>query len=125
MFRIIAPLLIPVAFAIVRPAQAASVQPPPAPDLASLCATWHVSTPVPANSVYGATATSNGNSAYVAGGYSLDQGAGDLNQFRRYDLASQSWTTLAPMSDAPSFASAVYSPINNIFLTYQQRQKAQ
>ena len=37
----------------------------------------------------------------------------DTNDFRRYDLGSNAWTTLAPLPDIIDNASAVYSPINN------------
>ena len=73
---------------------------------------WTVVAPIPLNTVYGVASTSNGTSAYVAGGYSFEL-ASDVNQFRRYDLASNTWTALAPMVDAVTDASAVYSPINN------------
>jgi N-acetylneuraminic acid mutarotase len=79
---------------------------------ASSCGLWQLRTPIPTNSVYGAAATSNGSSAFVAGGFSRELNS-DLNQFRRYDLTSNTWTTLAPMLDHNFLASAVYSPINN------------
>ena len=78
----------------------------------SSCGLWQLRTPIPPNPVYGAAATSNGSSAFVAGGYSRDLNA-DIDEFRRYDLASNTWTTLAPMPDHNFLASAVYSPINN------------
>jgi N-acetylneuraminic acid mutarotase len=66
----------------------------------------------PAPDVYGAGATSNGTSAWLAGGFNFTAGL-DQNVFRRYDLGSNSWATLVPMPDAVSNASVVYSPINN------------
>lgn len=78
-------------------------------DLPSPCGAWQVVAPIPTNSVLGAAAASTGTSAYLAGGYYIS----DLNQFRRYDPAGNTWTTLAPMPDATTGASAVYSPINN------------
>ena len=73
---------------------------------------WTAVAPFPVPDVYGAAATSNGTSAWLAGGYSFSASS-DVNNFRRYDLGSNTWTTLAPMPDIISNASAVYSPINN------------
>src|SRR5581483_2653516 len=62
---------------------------------------------------YGAAATSDGTYAYVAGGYSFGA-AGNVTTFRRFDPATNTWTTLAPVPDLnDSMASAVYSPVTN------------
>ena len=61
---------------------------------------------------YGAASASDGTYAYEAGGYSFSQ-SGSVNTFYRYDPASDTWTTLAPMGDAFSMGSAVYYPTTN------------
>ena len=74
---------------------------------------WQTVAPFPAPDVYGGAATSNGTLFYMAGGYSFSTG-GSVPDFRSYDPASNSWTTLAPVPDSSTvLASAVYSPINN------------
>jgi N-acetylneuraminic acid mutarotase len=91
----------------------AQAQPLISVDVPSTCAAWQYINPLPAHSVYGAAATSNGTYAYVAGGYSFDT-LTDLNVFRRFDPVANAWTVLAPMPDAQAtMGSAVYSPVNN------------
>ena len=78
------------------------------------CYSWTRVAPLPLSPTFGAAATSDGKSAYVAGGLFNHGYTGDLvNEFVRYNLASNTWTVLAPMPDAKYFASAVYSPIND------------
>ena len=67
--------------------------------------------PMPSDT-YGAASASDGTYAYEAGGYSFSQ-SGSVNTFYRYDPASDTWTTLAPMGDAFSMGSAVYYPTTN------------
>jgi N-acetylneuraminic acid mutarotase len=57
--------------------------------------------------VEAAAATSDGTYAYVIGGSFFGN---TLNAFRRYDPATNTWTSLAPMPVAASMASAVYYP---------------
>ena len=76
------------------------------------CGAWVVRSPFGPPTAYGGSATSNGTYAYVAGGYSFDVG-NDTNIFQRYDPVADAWTVLAPMPDAVTMASAVYSPVNN------------
>ena len=91
-----------------------NTNPDPTASPSATCApgVWTAVAPFPVPDVYGAAATSNGTSAWLAGGYSFSASS-DVNNFRRYDLGSNTWTTLAPMPDIISNASAVYSPINN------------
>lgn len=71
------------------------------------CPAWQSIADMPQD-VEAATATSDGTYAYVVGGYSFNDG--DVNSFRRYDPATNTWTSLAPMPVAASMASAVYYP---------------
>ena len=65
-------------------------------------------------STYNATATSDGRSAYLAGGFVAGGYTYSIaNGFARYDRASNTWTVLASIADANANAAAVYSPINN------------
>jgi len=76
------------------------------------CGAWQVRTPFGPPTSYGGAGTSDGTYAYVAGGYSFDAGT-DQNIFQRFDPVANAWTVLAPMPDAVTMASAVYSPVNN------------
>src|SRR5262249_36155253 len=63
---------------------------------------WQLVANMP-SALEGAAAASDGTYSYHA----------RLNAFYRYDPVVDSWTTLAPMPDAVSFASAVYYPPTN------------
>ena len=90
---------------------------PRSADTAATCYNWGYVAPMPITGAYGAAATSDGMAAYVAGGYYTTGTYGNehypLNQFNRYDLATNTWAHLDPMVDANYFAMSVYSPINN------------
>ena len=62
--------------------------------------------------LHGGSATSDGTYAYVAGGYSFSTGQ-NLDSLYRFDPASNTWTTLAPMPQAALMPSAVYYPPSN------------
>src|SRR5205823_4518365 len=78
----------------------------------AVCPTpWQLVASMPSD-LLGAADASDGNYSYHAGGYSSSQRI-RLNTFYRYDPVANSWTTLAPMPDAASSASAVYYPPTN------------
>ncbi len=64
--------------------------------------------------LYGAAGANDGSNAYFAGGYSFSI-ATTTNQFAEYNLASNTWSTLAPVTPNGNvdMATANYSPINN------------
>ena len=72
---------------------------------------WPARAPLPLD-LYGGSATSDGTYAYVAGGYSFSTGQ-NLDSLYRFDSASNTWTTLAPMPQAALMPSAVYFPPSN------------
>jgi N-acetylneuraminic acid mutarotase len=61
---------------------------------------------------YGPGAASDGQYAYVTGGYSFLT-LGDITQTVRYDPAANTWLDLAPLPDARTMASVVYAPLNH------------
>lgn len=63
--------------------------------------------PVVGNDVYGPAVTSAGGFIYAVSGYSASIG-GWVNQFRRYDPATNAWTGLAPVPAAREMGSLVY-----------------
>src|SRR5947207_11524547 len=67
--------------------------------------------------LYGAAGASDGTFFYAAGGYSFSQG-NTLDTLYRYDPATDSWTTLAPMPQAAIMASAVYYPTTNTIYVF-------
>ena len=69
---------------------------------------------MPVSATYGGAATSDGVSAYVAGGFAEGIfGSGNpVNLFARYNPPTNTWTVLAPLPEVNEYASAVYSPIN-------------
>ncbi|PZR94929.1 MAG: hypothetical protein DLM69_12040, partial [Candidatus Chloroheliales bacterium] len=75
--------------------------------------TWQTVAPGPLD-LYGAAGTADAVGAYFGGGYSFS-GGGETPQFARYNVGSNVWTTLAPMTPngAVEMASANYSPTNN------------
>ena len=62
--------------------------------------------------VYGPATTSNGTFAYAAGGYSFTA-PNYTNALYRFDPVANTWSTLAPMADAITMASAVFYPTTN------------
>ncbi len=89
--------------------------PSPTCAAAATPAPWIVASPAPTD-FFAAAATSDGTSAYVAGGYSFST-LGVLSQFIRYDPAADSWTALAAMPQAAAGAAAVYAPsVNKVFV---------
>ena len=72
---------------------------------------WEIRAPLPID-LYGGAAASDGTYAYVAGGYSLSMGE-PLDTLFRFDDATNTWTTLAPMPMPALMASAVYHPPTN------------
>ena len=79
--------------------------PPPPPGQ------WLIRAPMP-DDVYGPATTSNGTYAYAAGGYSFTAPS-YTNALYRFDPVANTWSTLAPMTDAITMASAVYYPTTN------------
>jgi hypothetical protein len=78
-------------------------------------APWAVRSPAPTD-FEGGAATADGTFAYTAGGYSFSANQ-TLNQFLRYNPATDAWATLSPMPQAAMMASAVYAPnVNKIFV---------
>ena len=72
---------------------------------------WAYGNPM-AQDLYGAGATDDGTNMYFAGGYSFSSGT-SLTLFQRYNPATNTWTTLAPMSIGIVMPSVVYNPGNN------------
>ena len=77
---------------------------------------WTNVAPLP-QSVFGGAAASDGTYVYVFGGYHFPAAPGStLNTVYRYNIATDTWTTLstsAPMPQAALMASAVYYPPTN------------
>ena len=77
---------------------------------------WTNVAPLP-QSVFGGAAATDGTFVYVFGGYHFPAVPGStLNTVYRYNLATDTWTTLsasAPMPNAALMASAVYYPPTN------------
>ena len=76
---------------------------------------WQLVSPMPVDS-YGAAGASDGTYFYAAGGYSWTQSPHNLNVVYRWSLdppPNGSWTTLAPMPQAATVATAVYYPPTN------------
>ena len=65
--------------------------------------------PIPAEAV---GVANNADSIYAIGGYSF-QTSSDINQTLRYDLNTNSWTTLTPVPHVVTLASVIYSSLNN------------
>ncbi len=92
-----------------------SASPTPTATTAPSCTpvSWQTVTSFPNPGVQGAQATASGTLVYLAGGYSFLTGL-DVNNFRSYDPATDTWTNLVPVPDSKvTVASAVYSPVNN------------
>ena len=80
---------------------------------------WQTVAPLPQDLFGGASAT-DGTYEYVIGGYSFTGGGGagaTLNTVYRYDPATDTWTTLAPLPQIDLLSAAVYyPPTNKIFV---------
>ena len=76
-------------------------------DTGSACSDYH----------YGGFMDSDGTFAYEGGGYSFSAG-GTINQFGKFNPATNTWTPLAPVPDlANAEASGVYAPnVNKLFV---------
>ena len=76
---------------------------------------WEIRAPLPID-LYGGAPASDGTYAYVAGGYTFNPGE-TLDTLFRFDDATNSWTSLAPMPQPAMMASAVfYPPTNKIYV---------
>ena len=77
---------------------------------------WTQAAPV-AIDHYGGFIDNDGTVAYEGGGYSFSAG-GTINQFGKFNPATNTWTALAPVPDlTDSLASAVYAPnVNKLFV---------
>ncbi len=77
---------------------------------------WTQAAPV-AIDHYGGFMDSDGTFAYEGGGYSFSAG-GTINQFGKFDPATNTWTPLAPVPDLTNAeASGVYAPnVNKLFV---------
>ena len=77
---------------------------------------WTQAAPV-AIDHYGGFMDSDGTFAYEGGGYSFSA-AGTINQFGKFDPATNTWTPLAPVPDLNNAeASGVYAPnVNKLFV---------
>jgi Kelch motif/Galactose oxidase, central domain len=85
----------------INPPPPPPVPPPPSPPPPP----WQIRAPLPID-LYGGAAVSDGTYAYVVGGDSS-------NNLFRFDPASNTWTTLAPMPVTVFMPSAVYYPPTN------------
>ena len=72
--------------------------------------------------LFGAAAASDGTYEYVFGGYSFTAVA-TLNTVQRYDLATDTWTMLAPLPTREIVASAVYYPPTNKIYVFGGSQR--
>src|SRR5262245_9912708 len=109
----------PTRYATHQPARgglAASLASTPARSLKPTGGGWTNVAPLP-QSVFGGAAASDGTNVYVFGGYHFPAAPGStLNTVYRYNIATDTWTTLstsAPMPQAALMPWAVYYPPTN------------
>ena len=84
-------------------------------------AAWQTVAPLP-HDLFGPATASDGTYAYVFGGYSFTSVA-TLDTVYRYDIATDTWTTLAPMPTRALVASAVYYPPTNKIYVFGGSQR--
>src|SRR5262245_36751115 len=74
---------------------------------------WVDVAPLP-QTLFGPATTTDGTYVYAIGGYHFPEAVGStLNTLYRYNPATNTWTTLAPMPQPSLIASAVYYPPTN------------
>ena len=75
--------------------------------------TWQDVAPLP-QTLFGPATATDGTYVYAFGGYHFPENIGStLNTVYRYNPATDTWTTLAPMPQPSLIASAVYYPPTN------------
>ena len=86
-------------------------------------AAWQTVAPLP-NDLFGPATASDGSYAYVFGGYSFTSIA-TLDTVYRYDLATDTWDTMAPLPTPELVGSAVYYPPTNKIYVFGGSQRDQ
>ena len=84
-------------------------------------AAWQTVAPLP-HDLFGPGTASDGTYAYVFGGYSFTSVA-TLDTVYRYDLGTDTWSTMAPMPTRALVSSAVYYPPTNKIYVFGGSQR--